>query len=45
MEGLDYTQLATAVTGAIADIVPVGLTILGAMIGVSVIPRLIYKFL
>lgn len=45
MDGLDYTQLATAVTDAIADILPVGLTIMGAMIGVSMIPRLIYKFL
>lgn len=42
---VDYTALATAVTSAIADILPVGLTILGAMIGVSMIPRIIYKFL
>lgn len=43
--GVDYTQLATAVSGAISDILPVGLTIMGALIGVSMVPRLIYKFL
>lgn len=45
MDGANYTQLATAVTEAIADILPVGLTIMGAMIGVSMIPRIVYKFL
>lgn len=45
MEGANYTQLATAVTDAIADIVPVGLTIMGAMIGVTMIPKIIYRFL
>lgn len=45
MEGANYTQLATAVTAAIADIVPVGLTIMGAMIGVTMIPKIIYRFL
>lgn len=42
---MEYASLATAVTTAIADIAPVGITILGAMIGVSMIPRIIYKFL
>lgn len=42
---VDYASLGTAVTAAIGDIVPVGITILGAMIGVSMIPKLIYKFL
>ena len=42
---MEYTALATAVTTAITDIAPVGITILGAMIGVSLIPKIIYKFL
>lgn len=42
---MEYAALATAVTDAIADILPVGITILGAMIGVSMVPKIIYKFL
>lgn len=45
MDGLNYASLGTAVTTAISDIAPVGMTILAAMIGVSMIPKLIYKFL
>lgn len=37
--------IAEAVTSNITTILPVGLTIMGAMVGVSMIPRLIYKFL
>jgi hypothetical protein len=36
--------LATAVTGNLATIVPVGLTIMAAIIGVSLIPKVIHKF-
>lgn len=45
MEPVDYTILSTAVTGAIADLLPVGLTVMGAVIGVYMIPKIIYRFL
>ena len=32
-------------TANLAVLVPVGITIMGAMIGVSLIPRIVYKFL
>ena len=37
--------ITTALSSNLGVILPVGMTIMGTMIGVSLIPRLIYKFL
>lgn len=37
--------ITTAVTSNIEVLVPVGIGILGIMIGVNLIPRIVYKFL
>ena len=37
--------IVETVTANITAILPIGLTIMGAMVGVGLIPRLIYKFL
>ena len=39
------SPITTAVTSNINLLVPVGITIMGLMIGVSLIPRIVYKFL
>jgi len=36
--------LTDAITSNLGVLLPVGITILGIMIGVSLIPRIIYKF-
>lgn len=41
----DYSGIASAVTTAVGELVPVGITIMGIMIGVGMIPRIVYKFL
>lgn len=50
MEGFQITaELVKPVTDAISSglttLVPIGLGIMGTMIGISLIPRIIYKFL
>lgn len=37
--------LTDAVTSNLGVLLPVGITIMGIMIGVSLIPRIVYKFL
>lgn len=37
--------ITTTLTSNLGILVPVGITIMGAMIGVSLIPRIVYKFL
>ena len=37
--------ITTAITSNLTTLVPIGITILGTMIGVSLIPRIVYKFL
>lgn len=37
--------ITSAVTDNLGVLLPVGLTIMGVMIGVSLIPRIVYKFL
>lgn len=37
--------ITTAVTNNISVLVPVGISILGIMVGVNLIPRIVYKFL
>lgn len=37
--------ITTALTDNLGVLLPVGVTIMGIMIGVSLIPRIIYKFL
>ena len=37
--------ITTAVTSNLNVLLPVGITIMGIMIGVSLIPRIVYKFL
>jgi len=41
----DYAGISSAVTTAVQELVPVGITIMGIMIGVGMIPRIVYKFL
>jgi type IV secretory pathway VirB2 component (pilin) len=36
--------ITDAITGNLATLLPIGITIMGIMIGVSLIPRIIYKF-
>lgn len=37
--------ITSAVTSNLTTLVPIGIGIMGAMIGVSLIPRIVYKFL
>ncbi len=37
--------IVTSVTTNIQTILPIGLSVMGAIIGVSLIPRIIYKFI
>ncbi len=37
--------ITSALTSNIGVLLPVGITIMGIMIGVSLIPRIVYKFL
>lgn len=37
--------IVTSITGNTTVLIPVGLTIMGIMVGVGLIPRIIYKFL
>lgn len=37
--------ITTALTTNLGTLVPVGIGIMGSMIGVSLIPRIVYKFL
>lgn len=39
------TPLTTMISSNVGVILPVGITIMGLLIGVGLIPRLIYKFL
>jgi hypothetical protein len=36
--------ITDAISGNLGTLLPVGITILGIMIGVSLIPKIIYKF-
>lgn len=36
--------LLTVITGNVGVLLPVGITVLGLMIGIALIPKLIYKF-
>ena len=40
-----FSPLTTAITSNLGVLIPVGLTIMGIMIAVSLIPRIVYKFL
>lgn len=37
--------ITTALTSNLDVLIPVGITIMGTMIGVGLIPRIVYKFL
>lgn len=37
--------VTTAISTGLSTLVPIGLGVMGAMIGVGLIPRIIYKFL
>ncbi len=37
--------IVTPITGNTAVLIPVGLAIMGIMVGIGLIPRIIYKFL
>lgn len=45
IEASMLAPLTTAITGNLDVLLPVGITIMGVMIGVSLIPRIVYKFL
>ena len=49
MDGLTLTAsmfepLVSTITGNLGVLLPIGLTIMGIMIAISLIPRIIYKF-
>lgn len=37
--------ITNAINSGLSTLVPIGLTIMGVMIGIGLIPRIIYKFL
>lgn len=37
--------ITTSITSNLGVLLPVGITIMGIMVGVSLIPRIVYKFL
>ena len=37
--------ITTALTSNLSTLLPIGITIMATMIGVSLIPRIVYKFL
>ena len=39
-----FTNLTSTITSNLGVLLPVGLTLMGIMIAVSLIPRIIYKF-
>lgn len=41
----DFTTLTSTITANAQTMIPVGLTILGIMVAIGLIPRIIYKFL
>lgn len=40
-----FDGLLSAITSNLGVLIPVGLTIMGIMVAVSLIPRIVYKFL
>ena len=45
LEAGDFTGLTDTIISNLGVLLPVGLTIMGIMVAVSLIPRIIYKFL
>ncbi len=45
LEADQFTGLTDTITSNLDVLIPVGLTIMGIMIAVSLIPRIVYKFL
>ena len=45
LESDQFTGLTGTITSNLDVLIPVGLTIMGIMIAVSLIPRIVYKFL
>ncbi len=41
----DFNGLTSTITNNLNVLIPVGLTIMGIMVAVALIPRIIYKFL
>lgn len=41
----DFNGLTSTITSNLNVLIPVGLTIMGIMVAVALIPRIIYKFL
>ena len=39
------TPITDTLTSNLSTLLPIGITIMGTMIGVSLIPRIVYKFL
>jgi hypothetical protein len=39
------SPITSAISSGLTTLVPVGLAVMGAMVGISLIPRIIYKFL
>lgn len=44
LDGAMLEPITTALTSNMSVLVPVGVTIMGALIGVSLIPKILYKF-
>ena len=45
LESEQFTGLTSTITSNLDVLIPVGLTIMGIMIAVALIPRIVYKFL
>lgn len=45
LESEQFTGLTNTITSNLDVLIPVGLTIMGIMIAVALIPRIVYKFL
>lgn len=44
LDGVDLSSLTTSITADTQTLIPIGIAIMGIMIGCSLIPKVVYKF-
>ena len=44
LDGVDLSGLATGITSDVQLLIPIGISIMAIMIGVSLVPKVLYKF-
>jgi hypothetical protein len=44
LKAADLAPITTSITGNVGVLLPVGVAIMGVMLGISLIPRVVYKF-